>query len=88
MLSIHQDFVSPDPGERQKAIDHTRHCIDIATQLGIACIRLNSGRWKTIKSFDDLMKVKGQEPALPGYRNDDAIKWSVDSELQYVFICS
>ena len=24
MLSIHQDFVSPDPKERQAAIDHTR----------------------------------------------------------------
>ena len=60
MLSIHQDFVHPAKEERQKAIDHTKHCINIAAQLGIPCIRLNSGRWKTIKSFDDLMKVKGQ----------------------------
>jgi sugar phosphate isomerase/epimerase len=78
-LSIHQDFVSPDPAERKKMIDHTRHCIDLATQLGTPCMRLNSGRWKTIPSFDDLMKVKGDEPPLAGYNNEDAIKWCIES---------
>lgn len=79
MLSIHQDFVWPDMAERQKAIDHTKHCINLAHQMGIPCIRLNSGRWKTIKSFDDLMKAKGNEPPVPGYTKEDAIKWVVDS---------
>ncbi|WP_031498636.1 sugar phosphate isomerase/epimerase family protein [Bryobacter aggregatus] len=79
MLSIHQDFVSPDAAERKKNIDHTKHCIDLAAQLGIPAIRLNSGRWKTIKSFDDLMKVKGDEPPLAGYKLDDAKRWCVDS---------
>lgn len=79
MLSIHQDFVSPDAAERKKNIDHTKHCMDLAAQLAIPCIRLNSGRWKTIKSFDDLMKVKGDEPALEGYKHADAVKWCVDS---------
>jgi L-ribulose-5-phosphate 3-epimerase len=79
MLSIHQDFVSPDASERKKMVEHTVHCIDLALQLGIPCVRLNSGRWKTIKSFDDLMKVKGDEPPLAGYTNKDAIKWCVDS---------
>ena len=79
MLSIHQDFVDPDAAERQKAIDHTKHCIALAAQMGIPAIRLNSGRWGTIRSFDDLMKVKGQEPPLPGYSEDDAFKWCIDS---------
>ncbi len=79
MLSIHQDFVSPDAAERKKHIDHTVHCIDLAAQMGIPAIRLNSGRWKTIQSFDDLMKVKGNEPPLAGYKNEDAIKWCIDS---------
>jgi sugar phosphate isomerase/epimerase len=79
MLSIHQDFVSPDPAARRKDIDHTRHCIDLAAQMGIPCIRLNSGRWKTIKSFDDLMKVKGSEPPIAGYTDDDAFGWCIDS---------
>ena len=79
MLSIHQDFVHPDKAERQKAIDHTRKCIDLAVRLGIPSIRLNSGRWKTIKSFDELMKVKGQEPPLEGYKEEDAFQWCIES---------
>jgi sugar phosphate isomerase/epimerase len=79
MLSIHQDFVSPDAAERKKHIDHTRHCIDLAAQMGIPAIRLNSGRWKTIKSFDELMKVKGDEPPLAGYKEEDAFRWCIDS---------
>jgi sugar phosphate isomerase/epimerase len=78
MLSIHQDFVFPDRAERQKHIDHTLRCLELAARLGIPAIRLNSGRWKTIPSFDDLMKVKGDEPPLPGYTNEDAIKWCVE----------
>jgi L-ribulose-5-phosphate 3-epimerase len=79
MLSIHQDFVSPDPKERQLAIDHTRRCIELAARLGIPAVRLNSGRWKTIKSFNDLMKVKGEEPPLPGYTLDNAFGWCIES---------
>ncbi|MEJ7709900.1 MAG: hypothetical protein WKF84_08580 [Pyrinomonadaceae bacterium] len=33
------DFVSPEPAERQKAIDHTISCIGLAVQMGIPCIR-------------------------------------------------
>ncbi|MBK5291136.1 MAG: sugar phosphate isomerase/epimerase [Acidobacteriia bacterium] len=82
MLSIHQDFVSPSAEERQKHIDHTKRCIGLAARLGIPAIRLNSGRWKTIKSFDDLMKVKGDEPPLAGYSGTNAIQWCVESIQQ------
>ncbi|WP_109700425.1 sugar phosphate isomerase/epimerase family protein [Chitinophaga deserti] len=81
-LSIHQDFVSPDAAERQKDIDHTIKCIELAYKMGIPCIRLNSGRWGTIKSFDDLMAARGVEPAIPGYTEDDAFKWCIDSIQQ------
>lgn len=79
MLSIHQDFVSQIKEDRDKDIAHTKKCINLAAQMGIPAIRLNSGRWGTIPSFDDLMKVKGQEPAIEGYTEDDAIKWCIDS---------
>ena len=79
MLSIHQDFVDPEPEKRQAAIDHTKHCIDLAHQMGIPAIRLNTGRWGTIRSFDDLMASDGEEPALDGYTNEDAVGWCVDS---------
>ena len=79
MLSIHQDFVDPSEVKRQEAIDHTKHCIDLAHQMGIPAIRLNTGRWGTIRSFDDLMASGGDEPALEGYTDEDAIGWCVDS---------
>ena len=79
MLSIHQDFVSPKPEEREQAVDHTKKCIALAARLGIPAIRLNTGRWNTIESFDDLMKVKGNEPPIQGYTDEDAFKWCIDS---------
>ncbi|HEU0090823.1 MAG TPA: sugar phosphate isomerase/epimerase family protein [Vicinamibacteria bacterium] len=79
MLSIHQDFVDPDPALRKKDVDHTIHCLQLASDLGIPAVRLNSGRWNTIKSFDDLMRVKGDEPPLPGYTEEDAFKWCIES---------
>lgn len=78
-LSIHQDFVSPDAAERQQGIDHTIKCIELAYKMGIPAIRLNSGRWGTIRSFDDLMKARGVEQPIPGYTEDDAFKWCIDS---------
>lgn len=79
MFSIHQDFVSPYLDVRGEAIRHTQHCLRLAAQMGIPCVRLNSGRWKTIPNFTELMKANGNEPPLEGYRMDDAIKWCVDA---------
>ncbi len=56
-LSIHQSFVSPDKEFLKKEIEHTKKCIELAAKMAIPCMRLNSGRWNTIKSFDDLMKT-------------------------------
>ncbi len=78
-LSIHQDFVSPDKADRQVAIDHTIKCIDIAYEMGIPCIRLNSGRWGTSGSFNELMELNGIEKPIEGYTDDDAFKWCIDS---------
>jgi sugar phosphate isomerase/epimerase len=77
-LSIHQDFVDPDPAYRRAQVEHTHKCIEIAYALGIPCIRLNSGRWNTIKSFDDLMKARGIEPLLAGYTEDDGFRWCIE----------
>src|SRR4030095_7349743 len=81
-LSIHQSFVSPDKEVLKKEIEHTKKCIALAAEMGIPCLRLNSGRWNTIKSFDELMKNRGVEPVLPGYTEDDGFKWCIDSIRQ------
>ena len=77
-LSIHQGFVTPDKSELKKHVDHTKKCIELAAKMGIPCLRLNTGRWNTIKSFDELMKNRGIEPFLPGYNEDDGFKWCID----------
>lgn len=77
-LSIHQDFVDPDPEYRRQQVQHTHKCIEIAYELGVPCIRLNSGRWNTIPNFDDLMKARGIEPVLPGHTEDEGFKWCQD----------
>ena len=78
-FSIKQGFVHPDPAERQKNIDHTIKCIELAYKLGIPTMRLNTGRWRTIKSFDEFMAAKGIEPAIPGYTEDQAFEWCIGS---------
>jgi L-ribulose-5-phosphate 3-epimerase len=78
-LSIHQDFVDPDPEFLRKEIEHTHKCIEIAYELGVPCVRINSGRWNTIKSFDDLMKARGIEPIPEGVKEEDGFKWCIES---------
>ncbi len=77
--STHQDFVSPDAESRQKNIDHTLDTIEQAYQLGIPTLRLNTGRWGTIKTFDELMANRGIEPVLEGHTEDEGFKWVIDS---------
>ena len=74
-FSTHQTFVSPDPSVRQQNVDHTIKCIELAYALGIPTIRVNTGRWGTSKSFDDLMANKGIEPRLEGYTDEDGFGW-------------
>jgi len=78
-LAIHQDFVFPNENKRKEQIEHTKKCLKIAYQLGAPSIRLNSGRWKTVESFKDLMERKGIEPPLKGYKDDDAYEWVINS---------
>jgi L-ribulose-5-phosphate 3-epimerase len=78
-LAIHQDFVSPDPEIRKENVDHTLRCIELAYQLGAPSIRLNSGRWGTVKDFSELMARGGTEPPIPGYSEDDAFGWVIES---------
>ncbi|MCY2936888.1 MAG: sugar phosphate isomerase/epimerase [Planctomycetota bacterium] len=74
-FSTHQGFVSPDADVRKKNIEHTAKCLQLAHDLGIPTIRVNTGRWGTIKSFDDLMANKGREPVPEGRTADEGFAW-------------
>ncbi len=78
-FSTHQGFVSPDPAVRQENVERTLHQIDLAYRLGIPTMRINTGRWGTTASFDDLMANRGIEPPLEGYTDDEAFGWVIDA---------
>lgn len=77
-VSTHQDFVSPDPERRAAQVERTLRSLQLAAELGAGCIRVNSGRWKTIPGFDDFMAAGGLEPPIPGHSEDEAFDWVVD----------
>lgn len=78
-LSIHQDFVWAEADERQQHIDRTISCIDLAHEMGIGSIRINSGGWRKEGSFDDLIKAKGWVEPWQGHTKDEGMKWCVDA---------
>lgn len=78
-LSTHQGFVSPDPAVRRENVAKTIRSLELAHSLGIPTIRVNTGRWGTSKSFDDLMANKGIEPRLPGHTDDEGFGWVIDA---------
>ncbi|MBN1854356.1 MAG: sugar phosphate isomerase/epimerase [Pirellulales bacterium] len=77
-MSTHQDFVDPEPDKRQANVDQTIQSIELAYQLGIPIIRVNTGRWGTSKNFDALMANRGIEPPLAGYTDLDAFPWVIE----------
>ncbi|MDA1051999.1 MAG: sugar phosphate isomerase/epimerase [Planctomycetota bacterium] len=78
-FSTHQGFLSPDAAVRQKNIEHTIHCIELAYRLGIPTMRVNTGTWGTSKNFDELMKNRGIESPREGYTDEDGFGWVIDS---------
>jgi L-ribulose-5-phosphate 3-epimerase len=78
-FSTHQGFLSPDVEVRRQNIAKTIASIELAYSLGIPTMRVNTGRWGTSKSFDDLMKHRGIEPPLKGYTDADGFPWVIES---------
>jgi sugar phosphate isomerase/epimerase len=78
-LSIHQDFVWDDVNKRQQHVNHTMHCIDMAHEMGIPSIRVNSGAWRREEAFEDLLSARGWAEPWEGYTVDDGFNWAIDS---------
>ena len=83
-FSTHQGFVDPDAEERRENVERTLHQIDLAAALGIPTMRINTGRWGTSGSFDELMENRGIEPPLDGYTDDEGFEWVIDAIGQCV----
>ncbi|HZY85030.1 MAG TPA: sugar phosphate isomerase/epimerase family protein [Gemmataceae bacterium] len=77
-FSTHQGFLSPKKEVRQRNVEHTLKCVELAYRMGIPTMRVNTGTWGTSKNFDELMKNRGLEPPLEGYSDEDGFKWVID----------
>ncbi len=78
-FSTHQGFVTPDERKRQSEVNKTLHQIELAYELGIPTMRINTGRWGTSKNFNELMANRGIEPVLEGHTEDEGFEWVIDS---------
>ena len=78
-VAVHNNFVKPSEEERRREVEKVAKWLEAAHRLGAKAIRVNSGRWGTVKSFDELMERRGLEPPLPGYTMDDAFTWAIES---------
>ena len=79
LLSIHQNFLQPDKAKRNADIQHTFKCIDMAVQMGIPCVRMNTGSWGTVKNKRQTDYYQtGIEPPVEGYTDEDGIQWTID----------
>jgi sugar phosphate isomerase/epimerase len=76
-FSTHQGFVHADEAVRRENVEKTLRQIDLAYRMGIPTMRINTGRWNTIGSFDDFMANKGIEPTPEGRTDDEAFGWVI-----------
>ena len=76
-FSTHQGWLNPDKDIRRQNTEKTINSIELAYKLGIPTMRVNTGRWRTSKNFDELMANRGIEPTLEGYTDEDAYEWVV-----------
>ncbi len=78
-FSTYQGFVFADAEIRAREVAKTKSQIELAYQLGIPTMRLNTGRWRTIESFDEFMANKGIEPVPEGHTDEEGFGWVIDA---------
>lgn len=76
-MATSQDFVWDDPAERQRNVEHTKHCIDVAHELGVASIRVNAGLWKR-EDGGSLVDTKGFSIPWEGATKEDGFAWAIE----------
>lgn len=81
-LSLHHNFVNPDPKTRKQQVDYVLGWLDRAEALGAPIVRVFGGRWGTVSDFTELMARNGLEDPLPGYAYEEGIEWNVEAFKQ------
>ena len=81
-LSLHHNFVNPDPEVRKQQIDYVLRWLDHAEALGAPIVRVFGGRWGTVRNFTELMARNGLEDPLPGYEYEQGSEWNAQAFKQ------
>lgn len=78
-LSTHQGFVNPDPDVRERNMQRTINSLELAYELGIPTMRVNTGRWGTQGDFNELMANRGKEPTRMEYDDEQGFEWVINA---------
>lgn len=78
-FSTHQGFLNPDPVERQRNVERTIRQAELANAMGIPTMRVNTGRWGTTRSFNQLMADEGIEPVPDGLTEEMGFTWVIEA---------
>ncbi len=78
-LSTHQGFVTPDAEARQANLDKTIASLELAYDLGIPTMRVNTGRWGTQGDFNELMANQGREPTPREFSDEQGFEWVINA---------
>src|SRR5262245_17242135 len=78
-VSVHHNFVTPEPEKRQAEIEKLCRWVDVAHELGAPAVRAFGGRWSTRPNFSEFMAARGEEPPLPGFSEDDGYAWTAEA---------
>ncbi|NMB12136.1 MAG: sugar phosphate isomerase/epimerase [Firmicutes bacterium] len=81
-LSLHHDFVNPDPEIRRQQVDLVLRWLGHAEALGAPMVRVFGGRWGTVSNFTELMARNGLEDPLSGHAYEEGIEWNVEAFKQ------
>jgi L-ribulose-5-phosphate 3-epimerase len=71
-------LLTPYAAKLTANIEDTKKCIEICHELGVPCLRANTGRCGAVPNFDELMRLHGVDPVLPGHTKEEGFKWCTD----------
>jgi sugar phosphate isomerase/epimerase len=73
------DFIWKDAETRQQNVQHTLECINLAHDLGIPSLRIQTGGWQKNADLKQSKTQNAAQQPWQGYGNEDALKWAIDA---------
>lgn len=78
-VAASQNPLQLTPELRAGELDKLKAAVDAAAALGAPFVRANGGRWHTIDNFMEMWDNLGEEPAPPGYTEEQGYAWAIEA---------